>query len=312
MNWTERQQNLYEAVRTQAAWQERHDLGIIAVRGVDRFSWLQGMVSNDLNLLEQGAPAIQAYVLNPKGYILAEVTILSLPAPDPFVILLLERERIFAVLETFDRFLVMEDVELEDLSDAYACICMHGSGYTPQHEVGNWFPIQTTLYGGWGYVAAKEIIGIWCKEFERRGIPKLSADVFEVLRLEAATPSVPFELNEEIIAMEALNADTHISFTKGCYVGQEIIARIDSRGHTNRALTLFTFELKTAIHPNQRLINPETGREVGLITSAVAFSPAFGAGLAMGYLRNELREVGTVVTTEEGLTLTVVPLPTAQ
>ncbi len=309
MTWTQRNQNLYDAVKTSAAWQERPDLGMIAIRGVDRFTWLQGMVSNDIRELERGTPALQAYILNPKGYVLAEVTIISLPAPDPFLVLLLDNGSLFSVLELFDRYLIMEDVELEDLSGSFACIFVHGKEYTPQHEAGSWFPINVTGSGGWGFVAAREIIGIWCKELDRRGIPKLSEDVAEVLRIEAGTPVYPHELNSQVIAMEANNAASHISFTKGCYVGQEIIARIDSRGHTNRTLAGFTFPTNALILPNSRLLNPETGKEVGLLTSVVPFAPAFGAGMALGYLRHELCEPGTVVQDETGQPLTVVAFP---
>src|SRR2546423_15633696 len=116
-------------------------------------------------------------------------------------------------------------------------------------------------------------------------------------------------MDESVIPLEAGLEATHLSYTKGCYIGQEIIARIHARGHTNRALTGFTSQSGLSVAGDR--IHPATGetaKEVGWITS-VAESPALGCGIALGYLRHEHRTPGTLLVTKAGLELIVADLP---
>lgn len=105
-------------------------------------------------------------------------------------------------------------------------------------------------------------------------------------------------MDSRTIPLEANLGPTHISFTKGCYVGQEIIARIDSRGHTNRAITGFLVAASVLPAAGTALFAPPeeahpTGREAGWLTSVVAHSPAAGGrAIALGYLRHEYRIPG--------------------
>ncbi|HXG23051.1 MAG TPA: glycine cleavage T C-terminal barrel domain-containing protein, partial [Chthonomonadales bacterium] len=96
---------------------------------------------------------------------------------------------------------------------------------------------------------------------------------------------------------------THISYTKGCYMGQEVIARIHSRGHTNRALTGLLLEGKWLPSRGNKIFptDGETDREVGWVTSAV-YSPAIGGGIALSYVRHEHRAPGTrlCIAAQEG------------
>jgi len=123
-------------------------------------------------------------------------------------------------------------------------------------------------------------------------------------------------MDATVIALEAGLGPTHISLMKGCYVGQEIIARIDSRGHTNRALTGFVFPYGAVPSPGDRILPAPTDtepvpREAGRITSVAPASPAMGGRpIALGYLRHEYRSSGTSVSVgENGLVAEVVELP---
>ena len=150
---------------------------------------------------------------------------------------------------------------------------------------------------------------------KERGVIEVGKKVQEVLRVEAGIPKWGHELDERVIPLEANLRDTHFSLTKGCYVGQEIIARIDSRGHTNRALTGLIVRGDILPYQEEKLFttptegNPES-KETGRITSMVEQSPAVGnRPIALGYVRHEHREIGTVLTTESGATLLVTGLP---
>ncbi len=309
MNWNQKDQNTYDAARASIAWCELPALGKIAVRGADRFSWLQGMISNDVRLLERGAPSLQAYTLDATGHILAEITLVSMTEPEPFLLLLVARDNVKSLYSLLDRLLIMEDVELEDVSEAYAVLSLQGAKAEPRAAFGVWIAADHMGSGGWDCLGTPASIAALKSALVAEEIPVISNEVREVLRLEAGIPAYPQELNSQIIATEANNASTHICLTKGCYVGQEILARIDSRGHTNRALTCLRLTSLPELSAEIRLLESETGRDVGWITSLVPFAPATQSPLALGYVRHEKREAGTLLQMSAGGTAEVIPIP---
>ena len=134
--------------------------------------------------------------------------------------------------------------------------------------------------------------------------------------LEAGEPRYGADMDESILAPEAGLMSTHISLTKGCYVGQEIVARIDSRGHTNRALTGLVVMGETCVNVGEKLFENDVmgdGKETGRITSVATFSPAAGGRpIALGYVRHEHRSVGAwlhVGTADSHRMVEVVELP---
>jgi folate-binding protein YgfZ len=117
------------------------------------------------------------------------------------------------------------------------------------------------------------------------------------LRLEAGIPWFPDDFNDTVIPHEATLEATHVSFTKGCYTGQEIVERVRSRGHVNRRRVLLNFSDATAPAPGTKLL--AAGAEVGYITSA-AFSPASGKVIGMGYVRREHNSPGSILEFQGG------------
>ena len=103
-------------------------------------------------------------------------------------------------------------------------------------------------------------------ELEKRGVIKIEPEAQEILRVEAGLPKFGADMDETTIALEAGLGPTHISLTKGCYIGQEIVARIDSRGHTNRALTGFVLETGELPNAGDKIFGPDADgaeRETG-------------------------------------------------
>ena len=136
--------------------------------------------------------------------------------------------------------------------------------------------------------------GKWRAVYDSASPPELPAcdeAIYEALRIEAGIPRGRVDFDEKTLAPETGQAGRAIHYKKGCYIGQEIVARIDARGHTNRSLVKLTTE--QVVEPGTRLM--VDGKDVGWITSA-ALGPTKGIPVALGYLRNEHAAPGTQVT----------------
>jgi aminomethyltransferase len=119
------------------------------------------------------------------------------------------------------------------------------------------------------------------------------------LRLEAGIPFYPADFNDTVIPHEAALETTHISFTKGCYTGQEIVERVRSRGQVNRRRVRLKFSTPEPPQPGTRL--RAEGKELGLITSS-AYSPKEKTAIGMGYSRREHDAPGTILDVDDGTT----------
>ena len=274
----------YQAVRNGTGYALREDVGFIKVYGPDRFKWLQGMVSNDMFLLQNhAARRLSACLLNATGHIISDMALENVydAGINPYMRIELPRSNVEKVCTVLDRYLITEDVALEKVSDDETERLSRrvvGSGEAGEVEIG--------------------------------------PEAQEILRVEDGIPKYGVDMDESTIALEAGLGPTHISFTKGCYVGQEIIARIDSRGHTNRALTGFVVESGDLPVFGDKIFGPSDDggeKESGRITSVIAESPAMNyAPIAMGYARHEHRTPDTVLHSRgEGreAVLRVVTLP---
>src|SRR5579884_2499736 len=305
------------AVRENVGLLDRSEIGKLAIFGPDRYTWLQGMVSNDTRRLEQGAPSLPACILTPTGHVLTDLTLinvvgenplapaLGLPAPD-FVLAVLPRENAEKIATFLDRYIIMEEVELRDVSEAIGCFSLQGP-----HAAELWQSLAGRMGDRVVVVEADPTgsggLDLYFPSAEREagrsallgtGAAEVGPEAQEILRVEAGIPRYGAELDESVIALEANLGPTHISLTKGCYIGQEIIARIDSRGHTNRALTGLILSGALPV-PGDKIYPLPTSedqepREVGRLTSVVASAPAAGGRpIALGYVRHEHRTPGT-------------------
>jgi folate-binding protein YgfZ len=305
-----------KAVREGMGLLDRSERGKLVLIGRDRFSWLQGMVSNDVRALEKGAPSIYACILNATGHLLADVHIVN---RGDSLLLDMARENVSSIYQRLDGFLITEDVEIVDQSDYLACLSVQGPAATeawvremagPSAHV---VPADHTGSGGFDiYCKADEAPETW-RRLADGGAQQVGEAAADTLRIEAGLPLFGVDMDEGVIALEANLEQTHISYDKGCYVGQEIIARIHSRGHTNRALTGFVLSESRLPHKGSKIYptSGETDREVGWITSST-HSPFVGKAIALGYLRHELRESGTplrIAHEDDAITAEVAALP---
>jgi folate-binding protein YgfZ len=138
------------------------------------------------------------------------------------------------------------------------------------------------------------------------GAQPVGQEMFEVLRVEAGIARYGPDMDETNVVLET-NLDDAISYTKGCYVGQEIIVRIKHRGHVAKKITGLRLETDRPIEAGTTIKSTD-GKEIGRVTSAV-FSPNLGSTIALGYVRYEYVEAGTNVLIDPEITATVTPLP---
>jgi len=138
------------------------------------------------------------------------------------------------------------------------------------------------------------------------GAQAVSPDVFEVLRIEAGIARFGRDMDETNVVTET-NLDDAVSYTKGCYVGQEIIVRIKHRGHVAKKLTGLRFQTNSPIEPGT-IVKSAEGKEIGKVTST-AFSPKLEATIGLGYVRHEFLTPGTTVVIDPEIEATIAELP---
>ena len=324
---------------------DRSDTGKIAISGEDRFSWLQGMVSNDTRRLEKvhSYEFFQTCILDSTGHILTDMSLARVQSRtgnnfaeflsflvSEFVLADLPRANVSKILSLLERFIIMEDVELKDLSADVGCFALQGSRVFEIWDFEHWaeddplrglwkhfktMPADYTGANGFNAYFAMSDKEALLGEILENGVVEVGPEAQEILRVEAGIPKYGVDMDETTLAPEAGLMATHISLTKGCYVGQEIVARIHSRGHTNRALTGLVFGEGDAPASGDKIVVEEDGksRETGRVTSVIAASPAInGRPIALGYVRHEHRAPGSsvqVVDSDRTRPASVVELP---
>ncbi len=279
-----------------AVW-ERSPRGLLELRGADRHTFLQGMVSNDVSALAPG-DVRHAALLDSTGHILADLHVHAFPDA-----LLIETDPacLPTLHETLDKFLIMEDVTLADVSDRWAILSVLGAGAARlTNLLGEKHPLSIPFAPGFDlWPPAAHKAAAW-EVLTAAGATPLDDSDAEALRVEAGIPAWGRELSPSILLPEA-GMDDAVSYTKGCYVGQEIVARLHARGHTNRALRQILLAEDAPIPLTGATVHvpedgPEPGREIGRITSAVASPKQGGQSLALAYVRKEYLADGTPVS----------------
>jgi folate-binding protein YgfZ len=299
---------------------------IINLSGPDRLRYLNAIVSNDVKNLKEGSGTL-ALLLNPQGRILAELEIYALKDRLLTLSHASLRQR---TIETLDKYIIMDDVTLEDATHKLGTLAIEGPQAARTIEKAYGFdldelpdlairsvhidsmPCEMIRRSHFGYVGMevvapqKSLKQIWENLLElvrsRGGLP-MGMKALEALRLEAGIPFYPADFNDTVIPHEAAVETTHISFTKGCYTGQEIVERVRSRGQVNRRRVNLKFS--TPEPPAAGIRLSVDGKELGLVTSS-AFSPKAGTAIGMGYSRREHDTPGSILDVDDGTAAEVV------
>ncbi len=284
--------SLFETVTgRRAALRDLSDRGLVRATGADRVRFLNGMLSSDIAALAPG-DARASLQLDRKGHVLAELFVLA----EPEAILLDVAPGLEAELSgVLEKHIIADDVALASLSGEIAQLGLEGPG-APDAARGIGFPTLAPgrferagfageslvqLAGGSLADAGLRVLApraLLPRLREALALPALSDEAAEVLRIEAAIPKLGSDVSARNFPQEA-RLERAFSLAKGCYVGQEIVARIASRGAVNRLLVkLRTREL---VAPGAEIRVADT--VVGQVTSSIV-SGASGP-IALGYVR---------------------------
>lgn len=311
---------LYHAALEAAVRAEGGLRGCVRLTGRDRAALLQRLTTNDIERLTPGTGA-RTVLLNNAARILDLLTVYALPEQ----LLVTTSVGQGATLTRFLRSKIFfnDQVEVEDRSDQIVHHALYGPRAAaliaeltgldardwPLHHIqaatlngATVWLARTLPLGGHGFLILAEQAAQAQVSAALAGLPALDAATLEVLRIEQGYPAPRRELSTEYIPLESGLYDA-ISFTKGCYVGQEIIARMESRRRL--AKRLMGLQLEHALAPGGHL--QHEGREAGDLTS-VALSPRFGP-IALAYVRTFAAVPGTRIQLPDGSRATVVALP---
>lgn len=307
------------------------DRGLLEVRGSERIRWLDGMLTGDVKALEkrgEGA-GFHALLLTHRGAIVADLHVACLGEKLLLECPKSEVDRIRTVLE---KRIIADDVTLRDASEDDVVLGVEGvraGDVVSRALAGTVLPTadawsQASLAGSVVLIAAFGWSGEQAYQLrvkpalegplraaiesaaESLGVDCVSGDraLLEVLRIEAGIPALGAELDEDVLPPEA-RLERTLAINKGCYVGQEIVARLRSRGQVNHLLV--GLRLEGAALPAVGSAVSAAGKATGEVTS-VADSPTEGP-IALAYVRREHAEVGTRVELAAGGSARVVALP---
>jgi tRNA-modifying protein YgfZ len=292
----------YRALRENAAWFDLSTRGKLRVTGEDRARLLHAMSTNHIQQLTPGQ-GCYAFFLNAQGRIQADAHVLCF---EDHFLLDTEPETAQKLCEHIDRFIIADDVTLENATAELATIAIEGpdSGAV-LHALGAPLPeadFSTTAWEGKivAKLSASGAPGYWLilPQAEREAllaqlkIAHAETSDVHTVRLEHGKPRYGEDIFDTTIPQESRQLHA-IHFSKGCYLGQEIVERVRSRGHVNKLLCHVRIESTQACAAGAKIMAAE--KEAGEITSA-AFSPAAGTVFALAYMRAEFVRPGAALT----------------
>jgi len=292
---------------------DRSDRGKLRLCGSERIGFLQGLATNDVKSLAPGRGCYTAF-LEPKGHLVSDAQVL-VRADD--VLLDVEPGRAKSLLDHLEHHLISEDVEVSDVTASFALFSLLGpqssavacdeNCFEPQGDV---LRIGTRLGALKGIdllVPSSQAAKVLESEVARGAVP-VGFEALEIARVEAGVPRFGADMDEETGALEANLADRAISFTKGCYVGQEVIAKASYRGGARNKLVGFRLGPGVLLPSGTPLFKaPGDKKPVGKITTAV-HSPRLG-DIALGYARREFQSPGSELLTADARQIVVCALP---
>lgn len=289
------------------------DLGTIEARGSEVRSWLNGLVTCDLVPAKVGQGAFGLCV-GKTGKILAELYI-ALDAEDRFV-LGLRKAALAAVMEHFDRHLVMEDVALSDVSAETAWLFVHGAAAKTFAGAvagagGRLFPLDFTGTGTCAVVAPAASVAAVREAVVSAGGEGLlvaSEEDWNAFRVEHGVPQYGVDFDEQSYPQEAALERFGVSFNKGCYLGQEAVFMLQVRGHVKKRLVQLEAEGAASLARGAAIALPD-GSSVGAVTSVAAAEG--GRALALGHVKYKHAKPGEafVVGGAKATSTDVIPAP---
>jgi folate-binding protein YgfZ len=285
--------------------------GRILISGSEAAMFLNGLITNDIKTLAANSWMPAAFA-NVQGRLLAAVRVLH--REDGFLIDTDSSTR-ETVITLLDRFTMAGDFHLKDLtgetamfsvqgrsaSEIISRVCGEEAASVERQKIVNTQLGEATVNVIRATHTAEDGFDLFIEAnnsstlrqaLTAAGAAPISDATFETLRIEAGLPLYGIDMDENNVVTET-NLDDAVSFTKGCYLGQEIIVRIKHRGHVAKKLSGVVLKDSTPVPRNSKIISSE-GKEIGRVTSST-FSPSLDRAIALGYLKYDYLAAGTEV-----------------
>jgi folate-binding protein YgfZ len=318
----------YDFARNSVALIDKNYRAYLSFAGPDRVRYLNAILTNNIKDLATGQGTV-SLLLNPQGHILAEIETYALAESLFCVSYAMIRALLIEVLE---KFIIMDDVTLTDETERYATLALEGpKSAAVVHEVSSVdiaaldelsfrdasagsIPCRIVkrspgkIPGAEFVVERDKVALLWkilLEAARKHGGGPMGYTALSALRLEMGVPWFGYDFGEKQIPHEAGLQDSHISYTKGCYTGQEIVERVRSRGHANRVRVSLKFSATGPLAETMPLF--ADGKEIGFVTRT-AFSPSIEALIGMGYVRREHSAAGTILECG-GIKAEIIQLP---
>ena len=300
----------YRALREGAGLLDRSSRGKLIARGSEAAEYLQGQITNDVEALAPGEGCYAA-LLDRKGHLRGDMRVLRL-APDE-IWLDTEPIALAPVRKHLETYRIGRDVEIVDVGEEHSILSVIGPA---AHEVTGSGPLSPE--GAHRELAAGRAVATDLgvdvivpradaeragHELGEAGAVEVSEEAAEILRIESGRPRFGAEMTAATMPAEAGIEQRAVSFTKGCYIGQEPVARLHYKGKPNRLLR--GLRLSAPAAPGDAIRSEE--RELGTIGSA-SLSPALGP-IALAIVRREASVGDTVAVGDDGATAEIVELP---
>jgi len=320
----------YAAVRQGVGLVDRSDHELVEVTGRDRAAFHHAMLSNDIKGLAPGQGCRAAF-LDAHGKVQELVVVWAM---DDRILLVVPPGRAARVAEGLEAYLFSEKAALRDVTGERALLELAGPD-APRAAAGltgvevperPWAHVPATLAGGpvtlvrgdgetgeaevWIDLPARHAVRAW-QALVAAGARPVGLDARESLRIEAGTPRFGHDVDRTVLLPE-IPLEPFVSYTKGCYIGQEVVVRIRDRGHVNRRLRGLALEGEAV--PSVGAAVEADGQEVGRVTSA-AWSFGLKRPIALGLVRRSHAEPGTAVAVrvdDRRVPATVAALPFAR
>ena len=310
-------QKEHHAVRTGVGISDLSHRGRLRLTGDDRAKYLHRIISNDVEALSVGE-GNYATILTNRGKLIADMNVYVL---EEEIAIETNAETTQILAQELDKYLIADDAVIEDVTDRTGMIGVHGpksaslmrngfgidvDGLHEHHTIAHsvedrWIVcIRANETGEIGYnlyTASACMERLWDAALTKGrefGAYPVGLTALNSLRIEAGVPRYGAELTDSIIPLEA-ELENALDFEKGCYIGQEIVARMKYRGHPNRLLRGFKIDHDTP--PAQGSVIFSGEKEIGWITSAIN-SPTLGETIGMGYVRTAFTDSGSKVEVE--------------
>ena len=283
--------------------------GKLVATGADRTRWLNGMVTNNIRDLAVNR-GNYSFLLNAQGRILGDLYAYN---RGDYILIDTAAWQVPKLKDTLDKFIIMDDVEITDISEKLTSLAVQGPrAKEVLHDAGVKFAdvdpmeVQDVTWNDAGLSITRMIsdvaqtyeiwlssgaVGPLWRALIGRGAKPVGTQALEMFRVAAGVPQFGQDITERYLPQETAQ-DSALNFSKGCYIGQEIVERIRSRALLHRRLTGLVVE---GLPPSTGAKIQLDGKDVGEVTSAISVPANRDLTLALGYLRTEAQLPGTAV-----------------